>query len=363
MKIAYLTNAGPASGVGHYAHSLKNRLLKEQSLQMTEFNLSETSLAPWPGMLGSKSIGWIRSGRRLKSQLSQFDIVHATNQTLSFLKPAKPFIITVHDIIELLQPQDKRAYFINKYLYSGISKASKLIAVSQYTKQTIQEYYGLPDEKITVIHNGVDETEFYPIEHFEQTIGYQTLRQELTLSDHHPIVLYVGSEHPRKNVGTALKAFANLCSKRPDAIFIKVGAPGIASGRAQFLDTVDELGIKDSVRIVNSASQLRLNEFYNIADVFIYPSKFEGFGMPPLQAMFAGTPVVCSNATSLPEIVGTAALTHESDDVDGFTASLLAITSDNALKDKLITTGQAQAKKFSWDENAVQTLAVYKQLV
>ncbi len=372
IKVAYLTNSSPRSGVGNQAEELKKDLGSNSSLQLHNFHMDENKLLrdgevishikPWPGVLGSKSINWIRLGKGLPAYTAGEDLVHATNQTLSFIKVHAPMIVTVHDLIELLEPQDRRGYLINKYLYSGIRRAKRLIAVSEYTKKTIMDYYGLPSERIDVIYNGVNPEVFYPIENFGQTVGCQTLRQDLRLGVRHPIVLYVGSDHPRKNLPIALQAFAKLKKQLPQAIFLKVGKPGILSGRAATLAEVDRLKLKDSVRFINSVSDKRLNELYNLADVFLFPSGFEGFGLPPLQAMAAGLPVISSNATSLPEVVGSAALTYEPDNVEGIAQSLLQITQDLQLTQRLKQSGLEQAKRFSWQRAAQATFDTYRKV-
>jgi glycosyltransferase involved in cell wall biosynthesis len=373
ISTAYLTNASPQSGVGHYAEELKKELERGNEVAFTEFNLLDTSLkvngniretiTSWPGVLGSKSVNWIRLGRKISRHLNTEDFVHATNQTLSFIKTTKPLVVTVHDIIELLEPQDKKAYVLNKYLLSGIPRAAHILAVSEYTKKTILERFGIPEERVTVTYNGVDTATFHPIENFSETIGCQTLRRELKLADQHPIVLYVGSDHSRKNVVAAVQAFARLKDRLPQAIFLKCGEPGLSAGRETLLQEIDRLHLRDSVRFISNVSNERLNELYNLADVFIFPSRLEGFGLPPLQAMAAGTPVVCSSATSLPEIVGDAALQRVPDDVEGLAQDLLRVVSDKELEGKLIRRGLERATAFSWQQAGEQTLKVYHKMI
>lgn len=398
LPVQYITNAPAQSGVGHQAQEIERRLKASGQVDLMRLHIDgesgkllrdgqETgSIRPWPGVLGSKSVNWVRLGHKLVRQISHplptptpsdspsgrgrtarqgEKIWHLTNQTLSFLaKKLQPAVVTVHDIIELLEPQDKKAYWLNRYLYSGIPAASHIIAVSEYTKKTVQEYFDIPDEKITVVHNGVG-SEFHPIENFEQTVAYHDLRHELKLPDTAQVVLYVGSDHPRKNVVAAVRAFAKAreaLGATHELAFIKVGAAGLPAGRAELLEEIDELKIRESVRILDSVSPTRLNELYNLAAVFIYPSRFEGFGLPPLQAMAAGTPVITSNTTSLPEVVGDAALTHGPDDVDGFAASMVAILSDQILAEGLRQKGFARAGLFSWDIAAQKVLGVYQSL-
>lgn len=362
MKVAYLTNAAAGSGVGYYATELKQRLRTITEVALTDFALANAG-GKWPWQ--KKTFGWIRQGRRLKGDLRRgnFDVVHATNQTLSFMLPQRtPAVVTVHDLIERLVPQQGFSDWAARYLYSGIRRADHLIAVSEYTKRTITEVYGLVPEKITVIHNGVSSV-FHPIEGFHNTIGYKTLQQELHLSDNAKVILYVGSDHPRKNLATAIRVFAELRRSYPEVIFLKVGEAGIAAGRAETLRAIDELGLREVVRFIGIVSFERLNELYNLADVLIFPSRFEGFGLPPLQAMAAGVPVVAANATAIPEVVGEAALLHSADDVPGFVQSLKRVLEEGELARDLRQRGLERAKQFSWEKTAGQTLEIYKKIL
>lgn len=361
MKIAYFTNAPKESGIGHRAFCVQRELEQRDglALQPVSFNPESLSFRPWPGLLGSKSINWVRWGRSLDIKA---DVFHITNQTLSFLtKKMSPSLVTVHDIIEVLEPQAKSAALFNTYLYSGIPRASHVVAVSAYTKQTLIDYYGLPAARITVIPNGVGK-EFYFIKDFTNSVGFQELRRELKLGDAHPIVLYVGSDHPRKNVPAALEVFERLLQSRPDAVFLKVGEAGIPAGRVRTLETIDQLNIKAKVRFIGNISNEKLNLLYNLADVFLYPSTFEGFGLPPLQAMAAGLPVVTSNTTSLPEVVGDAAATQDPHDVEGLFKSVQKMVGDREAAAEYRRRGINRAKTFTWSKAAEQVAEVYKKI-
>lgn len=430
MRVAYVVNAPPESGVGLRAFEMARRLRVQGGIEMDEFYLDGENLRVlkngeelfhlnrWPGALGRKSIGWMRLGWKLKrilmmNELSppippyqggelrmqnpstlpyrggseRYDVVHLTNQSLSFMAGGRvPAVVTVHDIIEVLEPQQRLAFWINKYLYSGIRKASRVVAVSEYTAKKVSEHYALPADKIKVIYNGTGD-DFYEIENFEETVAHSSLRQELRLEEGQRVVLYVGSDHPRKNVTGAVRVFARAAEylqnpPRPpyrggkprmqnppippyqggisDAVFIKAGEPGIAAGRRHLLEEIDRLGVRDKVRMVGKVSKERLNELYNLADVLIYPSRFEGFGFPPLQAMAAGTPVICSNATSLPEVVGDAARLHEPDDVEGMAESIVKVLIDKALVEEMRRKGRERAKLFSWERAVEEVIRVYE---
>lgn len=384
LQVQYVTNATAGSGVGHQAEEIAARLERAEEVALMRWQIDgeagkllrdEQQVAqinPWPGALGSKSVNWVRLGPKIPHPSPEAEglplrqgekIYHLTNQTLAFLaKSLQPAVITVHDIIELLEPQDRKAYWLNKYLYSGMTQAARVICVSEYTKQTVQEYYGISDDKLTVIHNGVGR-DFFSIEQFEHTLAAKDLRHKLKIPTDAKIVLYVGSDHPRKNVIGAVQAFTRAMKQvSAPMIFIKVGAAGLPAGRARLLEVIDEFGIREQVRIQEDVSVEELNELYNLADVLIFPSCYEGFGLPPLQAMAAGTPVVTSNSTSLPEIVGQAALTYSPDDVDGFTRGIVSVLLNSELAATFRAKGLQRAAHFSWETAARRTLEVYHSL-
>ncbi len=382
-RIAYIMNSGRTSGVGRQAFEVLDgiRTFKEE-VQPVPFLIDGSqgktyrgdqvvdSLQSWPGIFGSKSIQWIRLGKRLVRQLrssediQNFGLFHLTNQSLSFLTAKlHPSVITVHDIIELTDPQDSKASWLHWYLSSGIPKADHIIAVSEHTKREVVSYFSIPEEKITVIHNGVS-TAFAPLLNFKRSVGYQQFLQYHKLSAQAgPIILFVGSDHPRKNVSVALQVFAQVKKLYPGAVFLKVGTAGIAQGRQETLHMIEKLRIADSVRFIEQIDHTQLQELYNMADIFLFPSRNEGFGLPPLEAMACGTPVVCSNAASLPEVVGDAALMYEPDDVEGMTNGIRKILDDPALHQSLMVKGRLRAKEFSWQAAAEKTMGVYKTLL
>lgn len=352
-RIGIVTNAAPDSGVGVRAYEIAKRITGNA------FNASVVSLMAPASTFIPKSIGWLYRGRSIPT----FDIYDFSNQTLSFLaSKRRPSVVTVHDIIELTDPQDARASLLNRYLLSGIRKADLIVAVSEYTKRAITQYFDISESRIRVIPNGVSSS-YTVLPDFRNTIGYQQLTRELGITPPGPVILSVGSEHPRKNLDTALATIALLKKTYPTVLFIKVGNPGIASGRTALLERIDQLNIRDNVKILGNVPSERLNELYNSADVFLFPSLLEGFGMPSLEAMAAGCPVVCSNATSIPEVVGGAALLHEATNAQAFAHSIQQVITDSELRSSLRAKGQARAAQFSWDTAARDMMQVYKQLL
>jgi glycosyltransferase involved in cell wall biosynthesis len=367
--IGVITNASKSSGVGSRAYHLYSRLQKRDDMNVVPVMLDGSSntlevdgkvlhtFRRLPGVLGSKSISWIRMGKHIPS----FDIYDISNQTLSFLtKKYRPNILTVHDIIELTEPQDTNAALLNKYLLRGISDAQMLVAVSEYTKKSICDYFGISEKRITVIPNGAD-LSYAPIPNFKASIAYQQLKQDYKIGERAPVLLSVGSEHPRKNMKTILEVVARLKYDFPNILLLKVGDPGIASGRTKTLEQIDQLGLRSNVKFLGTIPQERINELYNIADALLFPSHAEGFGLPPLEAMAAGCLVACSDTTSLPEVVGNAAIMHDPDDADAFAHSIREAILYPDKKNAYIAKGLERAKLFHWDKSAEQMLALYKK--
>lgn len=373
-ELAIVTNASRESGVGSRAYETVSRVASDDQIhanlvvldgetrELTCFSPSPykgVRLPELPGVLRAKSITWVRLARELPT----FDIYDLSNQTLSFIaKKRHPSIVTVHDLIELTDPQDSRARLVHRYLLSGISNADRIVSVSQYTKQVLIERLGMSASRIIVIPNGVNE-QYAQVQNFTQTIAYKQLLLDYGINNRVPIILYVGSEHPRKNMETLFKVIAILKQQYPDILLLKIGDAGLRSGRLKTLETIDELNLKPNIKLLGNVPAERMNELYNIADALVFPSKLEGFGMPPLEAMAAGCPVVCSNATSLPEVVGNGGLLHNPDNAEAFAASVVHILTNSEFKNNLVLRGKKQAALFSWDTAARAMLDVYHEFV
>lgn len=381
MRIAYLTNSSHLSGVGHRAKNIHDAVsLLAEDKKLVEFNLDGQRgllskngkpiawTKKWPGLLGNKSINWLRLGKKLEKYIkhkdkNEYDLIHATNQTLSWLTTnLRPMIVTVHDLIELTDPQDKKSAFLNKQLINGVPKADHIIAVSDYTADQIKKVFNIPAEKITVIHNGVG-SEFYEINQYSDSVANLTNRRELKIAKEVKIVLFVGSDHPRKNVLGALNIFKIIKEKIPDAILLKVGEPGILKERETLLKQIDSMHLRESVRFAGSVSDAKLNEIYNMSDVLLYPSKNEGFGLPLIQAMKCGLPIVSSNATAIPEVVGDSGIVLDVNDTKGMADNCLDIFHNETKRQSLKIKGLARAKLFTWEKAATQVISVYNKIV
>lgn len=290
-------------------------------------------------------------------------IVHLPNQHLgrygNFLKI--PYIITVHDLIRYFDLKGYGTYIHHPNLrdkfylsldYKGIKKAVRIIAVSQATKNDLMHYLGIPDEQISVVYLGVDHTTFRPS---SQASEFE-----------HPYILFVGSEHPRKNLPTLLRAFKGL-KEQPrfkDLKLVKVGKAGgkETDFRRQTIKVIDSLNLNGRVIFTEAVSEESLRAYYSNAKCLVLPSLYEGFGFPPLEAMACGCPVITSDSSSLPEVVGEAAIKVPPQDIEGLAEALKKVLTNQELRKSLIAKGKAQAVKFSWDQAAEKTLEVYKEV-
>lgn len=380
MRIAYITNSSERSGVGYRALQIKHQIRRSgEDIKIYDFHLDGARgllskegrpigrVSTPIGLLKKKPINWIRLGRKFKQYVKTkdkraYDLWHLTNQSLSFLanRATAPVIITVHDIIELTQPQQPGSKYLNKYLLSGIKRAKQIIAVSEHTAQEIKIYFGLPDDKVTVIYNGSG-AEWKDIENYRSTIGYLTMKKKLGIAEGIKIILFVGSDHPRKNALQAVDVLGQLVREGQPVMLIKVGEAGILTERGKLLAKIDQMGLRDKVRFVDNVSQEELHEIYNVSDVLLFPSTNEGFGLPLVQAMAARLAIVAVRATATPEIVGDAAIMCEPDDTASLTSSVREVLNNEALRESLKAKGAEQVKKFNWNRAAEQEVEVYKR--
>ena len=289
-------------------------------------------------------------------------IVHLPNHHLGrygfFLRI--PYIITVHDLIRYFDLKGYSTYIhrpnIRDRLYlsldfRGIKKATRIIAVSQATKDDVVKHLGIPDERISVVYEGIDHRLFKPTP--RRLVDY-------------PYLLFVGAEHPRKNFAALLRAFSILKSEGrfKDLKLLKVGKAGGAEAefRKHTLQAVSELGLSNEVVFTDYVADEDLPAYYSGAECFILPSLYEGFGFPPLEAMACGCPVIVSNRASLPEVTGEAAVEVDPYDIDSIARALRQVITDERLRQELVSKGLEQARQFSWEKAARETLEVYESV-
>ncbi len=290
------------------------------------------------------------------------DSVHLPNHHLgrsgNFLKV--PYIITVHDLIRyfdmdgeetfIRSPNRRDRHYLNLD-FEGIRKAMRIIAVSQSTKDDLMHCLDIPDERISVIYEGIDHSLFRPV---SQRIYNR------------PYILFVGTEHPRKNFTTLLKAFSQLKSE-PRFKELKLVKVGTAGGqetdfRSQTMGVVESLNLSSEVIFTDFVPEADLPTYYSGAEAFVLPTLYEGFGFPVLEAMACACPVITSNNSSLPEVVGGAGIMLNSYDTNRLAQAMVQVLTDSKLRDNMIRKGLEQAKNFSWEKAAKQTLEVYNKV-
>ncbi len=284
------------------------------------------------------------------------EVLHSMGYVQPYACPCSS-VVTVHDLSFLLFPQYfnwmNRLYLAHFTRFST-RRANRVIAVSESTKQDLIRLMGLPAAKIDAVHSGI-QPGFFPIRDQAVLDGFRR-RQGID----RPFILFISTLEPRKNAERLVHAFARLKKggNLPHALVLG-GAKGWLYER--IFGTVQELGLQQEVIFPGFIPSADLPLWYNSADLFVYPSLYEGFGSPPLEAMACGTPVVVSNTSSLPEVVGDAALLADPGDTEALAAAISQALTDTSLRTSLTEKGLARAQQFSWENTACQTVESYRR--
>ena len=291
------------------------------------------------------------------------DLVHVPN-LFSFPRALPcPYVMTVHDMLEHMSQSREQKEFWQSLQFQltrrTLSGAVKIFAVSNFTKNEIVKLFGIPAERIEVIYNAIDERFL----HGHATAADRELiaqRYQVT----YPFLLYAGKISPHKNVVRMIEAFSALKTELgkealyPDLKLIIIGDD--LSGNPDLRRTVVRSGVQNDVRFLGFVPIEVLRIFYDEAKVFIFPSLYEGFGLPPLEAMAHGTPVVTSNVSSLPEVVGNAAVLVNPENVFEIMRALHKVLIDQTLRDRMKERSYQQANRFSWEKSVRRILDVYR---
>lgn len=288
--------------------------------------------------------------RRIKADIAHFQY---------FAPPICPCptVVMVHDISyeffpEFFNPIERKTMQI--LIPLSVRRAALVLTVSEFSKQAIAETYKLPPERILVTYNGVTPN-FVPLKN--SLSAFERLEH---LGIGPPFFLSVGNLQPRKNLERLLRAYADLRKRRsPAQRLVLVGQSAWRGHR--LADEVARLGLTDWVTLPGYVSNDDLVALYNLADVFVYPSLYEGFGLPVIEAMACGTPVITSNAGSLPEVTANAALLIDPRSETEISTALEQLIDDPDLRIRLREAGLARASHFSWRRTAEQTIEGYRQ--
>jgi len=285
-----------------------------------------------------------------------YHIPTQTMGTLLFLqRRLRPIVVTVLDIIPWLvrhQPElNTLRHPLDVQLYrlaiNNLKRADAIIAISHYTKKTLTDELGIPPEKIFVTHLAVDHKRFSP-----QPISAD-FRQKYALDEAFNYILYVGSNDPRKNLPTLIRAIEGAKRSVDTIKLIVVGNAYFQ--REALVELIRSLGLQEDVVFIDRVPDQDLPLFYNVADVFVLPSLYEGFGLPVLEAMACGTATIVANATSLPELGGEFAPTFDPYD----DAALAAAIVEQLNHPRPAEAWRNHAAQFTWERTTAQTIDVY----
>jgi glycosyltransferase involved in cell wall biosynthesis len=316
-------------------------------------------------------------GRDLRALLTNYpmwcsypeaDIYHLMTQTLGSLlllrKPSAKVVVTVHDIFPYMLRNERwfRHMTNTDRLFHGLAmlglkRADHLIAISAYTKRCLVELLGIAPEKITVIHHGIDPERFRPV----PVPGW--VREKYQLPEGRRYLLYVGSEDPRKKLATLVHALAQVRHRLPDVELIKAGRSHFENERRSLVELAEELGVRAAIHFLEDIPEEHLPLLYNLAELYVTPSPYEGFGFPVLEAMACGIPVVYANAGSLPEIAGTAGIAVTPGDSEGLANALLRVLTYREQQSAMRTAGRERAAEFTWTGTTDRILTVYRRMI
>jgi glycosyltransferase involved in cell wall biosynthesis len=276
-----------------------------------------------------------------------------------------PYVMTVHDMLEhMARARQQTGFWGNWHLYMTrrvLRGAARIFAVSNFTKTEIERLFDIPSDRIEVVYNAIDERFLHG---HADTADRELIAQRYQVT--YPFLLYAGRVSPHKNVVRMIEAFSALKAELekevayPDLKLIIIGDD--LSGNPDLRRTVVRGGVQNDVRFLGFIPIEVLRIFYDEAKIFVFPSLYEGFGLPPLEAMAHGTPVVTSNASSLPEVVGNAAVLVNPENVFEIMRALLRVLTDQALRERMKERGYKQAAKFSWEISVRRVLDVYGQV-
>lgn len=355
------------AGIGRYTRQLLGALAVRKDLDFRLFycapDSSASRLPPLPPSarvralpLSDRVVNAVWHRARLpipvETFLGRVDIFHSPDFTLppTWLAPT---VLTVHDLAFLTVPEcaypTLRAY-LETVVPRSARNADHIIAVSNSTRRDVINRFGIAPEKVTTVYEAAG-PEFYP----ETDEGAAVSLLEMGIT--RPYILTVGTLEPRKNYGRLFDAYARVLESGAHQDLIVAGRPGWMF--QPDVDRIASLGIVDRVRILQP-DDAQLRTLYSGADAFVYPSLYEGFGIPVLEALACGAPVACSRTSSLPEVLGDAGLCFDPRSVEEIAGVVLRLLGDTELSAKLRRRGPRRASNFSWARAAAETAGVYR---
>ena len=365
MRIAIGALVGSTGGPRTYAYHLIEKLAQldndheyivltdradifshMERLEVVELPLRSRSLVPF----------WEYVSVPMALRRIHADLYHNTRAVLPWLCPC-PAVMTIHDLAPFVFPDTftkRQQLYLRGTTKGGVRRASFILTVSEYSRKDIIDRMGVAPDIVRSVYNGVTE-QFYKIEDSARLAGFRA-----RYSIDAPMLLCLGTIQPRKNLDIVIRSFAQLkrAHRIPHHLYI-VGREGWLTHDLENL--VFQEGLQDSVVFTGAVPDEDVPVFCNVADIFLSPSSYEGFGLNILEAMACGTPVVTTGVSSIPEVTGDAALTVHPRDVPGTADAVARLIQDTDLKEGCIEKGLMRAKLFTWDNAAQQIAAVYRE--
>ena len=349
--------------LGRLDHENQYRLIGSPA-KVEEIGALPPNFQTIPLLASDRSVAGYREFRSALKGLG-CDLVHIPNLfSVPRMLPC-PYVMTVHDMLEHMSRARERSGFWRSFHFQMTKRvlagAARIFAVSNFTCNEIEKLFEIPSDRVEVIYNAIDERFL----HGHASPADRDLiarRYQVT----YPFLLYAGRISPHKNVVRMIEAFSALKTELerdqayPDLKLIIIGDD--LSGNPDLRRTVVRSGVQHDVRFLGFVPIEVLRIFYDEAKIFVFPSLYEGFGLPPLEAMVHGTPVVTSNVSSLPEVVGNAAVLVNPENVFEIMRALHRTLMDKPLRDRMKERGYRQAARFSWETSVRRILEAYGQI-
>jgi glycosyltransferase involved in cell wall biosynthesis len=374
IAIDYTPAYEQGGGIGRYVRELTSALARTDTNNQYRLFVSGATSAQLPPA-PSQNFTWrptqispkwfARVWHRLRLPLpveaftGNIDLYHATDFVLPPTRPNTKTLLTVHDLSFVRVPDTAapslRAY-LNQVVPRSVAKAHHILADSQATKDDLIDLYNTPADKITVLLSGVD-PQFMPI---DAPQIQATVREKYKLANH-KYLLSVGTVQPRKNYSRIIRALATLRNQGHDVHYAIAGGQGWLED--EMYQTIEETGLADYVHLLGFVDDEDLPTLYSAAECLVITSLYEGFGLPILEAMACGTPVVTSNLSSLPEVAGDASILVDPMDTPAIHNAINTILTDSTQRDQLVHAGFRQVQDFTWDKSAQHLKAIYESLL
>jgi glycosyltransferase involved in cell wall biosynthesis len=363
---------GEAAGVGHYTYHLVDNLLnvdkKNQYVLLFDqgvgdagyFKRKNSQIRFFPQREYKKFLPLVYSHLLCSAALERenLDVFHSPASTIP-LCYSKNAVITVHDLAIYQNPKwfPRQIFATRVSVPQSLKRAKKIIAVSKHTALDLEKFLKVPKEKIAVVYNGVEERQDL---NKVDSQSQKKVRQKFDIRQN--FILFIGTIQPRKNVEGLILAYDRLRKSEVFKNYQLVIAGQKGWGYKAVFEKIKELALTKKVIFCGYVLREDKIRLLNAASVFVFPSFYEGFGLSLLEAMQQGTPIITSNITSMPEVAGKAGYLIDPHKINSISRGIKEVLTNQNLRQRMINAGFAQAKKFSWEKCARETLEVYKDI-